>query len=434
MGVEGDEFFVERVGGLDVHKRTVTATVRFPGPKGGRASRTATFSTTVKGLLELSDWLGRFGVILVGMESTGVYWKPVFFLLEERFECWLLNARHLRNVPGRKTDVADSAWIARLVEQGLVRPSFVPPRPIRDLRDLTRYRRALSEERSREIQRLDKVLQDAMIKLSSVVSTLQTKTARQILAALVGGEDDVTVLAAMGRGPLKDRQDELAEALSGRFRREHHGLLISQILTHVDFLDGQIGQLDERLEELFAPFDELPELVATIPGVSLRGAQVLLAECGTDMDRFPSAAHLASWAGICPGNDESAGKTRSGKTRKGSTWLRTELTAAAKAAGRTKGTYLAAHQAQIKARRGYPRPSARPVTTSSWRSSTSSMTVFRSASSVRTGTSSATRPNIAPDGWSSSSNSSGTPSPSNRPPDSAAPPLAGLTSGYLVMP
>ncbi len=353
MDVREDEFFVERCAGLDVHKRTVTATVRFPGPKGGRASRTATFQTTVKGLLELSDWLARFEVTLVGMESTGVYWKPVFFVLEERFECWLLNARHLRNVPGRKTDVADSAWIARLVEQGLVRPSFVPPRPIRDLRDLTRYRRALSEERSREVQRLDKVLQDAMIKLSSVVSTLQTKTARQILAALVGGEDDVTVLAGMAHGPLKDRQDELAEALSGRFRREHHGLLIGQILTHVDFLDGQIAQLDARLEQLFAPFDDLPELVTTIPGVSLRGAQVLLAECGTDMDRFPSAAHLASWAGICPGNDESAGKTRSGKTRKGSVWLRTELTAAAKAAGRTKGTYLAAHQAQIRARRGY---------------------------------------------------------------------------------
>lgn len=353
MGVEEDEFFVERCAGLDVHKRTVTATVRFPGPKGGRASRTATFATTVKGLLELSDWLGRFGVTLVGMESTGVYWKPVFFLLEERFECWLLNARHLKNVPGRKTDVADSAWIARLVEQGLVRPSFVPPRPIRDLRDLTRYRRALSEERSREIQRLDKVLQDAMIKLSSVVSTLQTQTARQILTALVGGEDDPQVLAGLAQGNLRARQDELAEALSGRFRRDHHGLLIGQILTHVDFLDGQIAQLDARLEELFAPFGDLPELVATIPGVSLRGAQVLLAECGTDMDRFPSAAHLASWAGICPGNNESAGKTKSGRTRKGSIWLRTELTAAAKAAGRTKGTYLAAHQAQIRARRGY---------------------------------------------------------------------------------
>lgn len=350
-----DEFFVERCAGLDVHKRTVTATVRFPGPKGGRSQRTATFGTTVKQLVELSDWLAGFGVTLVGMESTGVYWKAVFFLLEERFECWLLNARHLKNVPGRKTDVGDSAWIARLVEQGLVRPSFVPTREIRDLRDLTRYRRALTEERSREVQRLDKVLQDAMIKLSSVVSTLQTKTAREILAALVRGEDDVAVLASLAQGRLKDRQDELAEALTGRFRREHHGLLIAHILAHVDFLEAQIGQLDDRLEELFAPFGDLVERAATIPGVSPRGAQVLLAECGTDMDRFPSAANLASWAGICPGNDESAGKTRSGKTRKGSVWLRTELTAAAKAAARTKGTYLAAHHAQIKARRGYPK-------------------------------------------------------------------------------
>jgi transposase len=353
--VMDDEFFVERCAGLDVHARTVTATVRVPGPKGGRSQRTATFGTTVNQLLQLSDWLAGFEVTLVGMESTGVYWKPVYFVLEERFECWLLNARHLRNVPGRKTDVADSAWIARLVEQGLVRASFVPPRPIRDLRDLTRYRRALTEERSREVQRLDKVLQDAMIKLSSVVSTLQTRTARDILAAMVGGEQDLAVLAGLAQGRLKDRQDELIEALQGRFRREHHGLMVAHILAHIDFLDGQIGQLDGRLEELFAPFGDLVERVATIPGVSPRGAQVLLAECGTDMDRFPTAAHLASWAGICPGNDESAGRTRSGKTRKGSVWLRTELTSAARAGVRTKGSYLGSHYAQIKARRGSPK-------------------------------------------------------------------------------
>lgn len=348
-----EELFAERCAGLDVHKRSVTATARFPGPGGGRSVRTATFGTTVAELERLVEWLARFGVTLVGMESTGVYWKPVYFVLEEHVECWLLNARHLRNVPGRKTDVADSAWIARLVEQGLVRPSFVPPRHIRDLRDLTRYRRTLAQERSREIQRLDKVLQDAQIKLSSVVSTLQTKTARAILFALVRGTEDPKVLAELAQGRLKHRKAELAQAMAGRFRREHHGLLIGQILTHVDFLDEQIAELDERLEELFAPFGDLPELVATIPGVSVRGAQVLLAECGTDMSRFPSAGHLASWAGICPGNNESAGKTRSGKTRKGSTWLRTELTVAAVAASRSKGTYLAAHHAQIRARRGY---------------------------------------------------------------------------------
>lgn len=352
----GDEVrFVERCAGLDVHKRTVVATVRIPGPEGGRVQHTATFPTNVKGLTALSDWLAGHQVTLAGMESTGVYWKPVFYLLEERFDCWLLNAQHLHNVPGRKTDVGDSAWIARMVEQGLVRPSFVPPRDIRDLRDLTRYRRALSEERSREVQRLDKVLQDAMIKLSSVVSTLQTKTARDILRALVGGVDDPQQLAQLARGRLKDRQPELAEALTGRFRHEHHGLLIAHILAHVDFLDSEVEALDARLEELLRPVQELVEQVATIPGVSTRGAQVLLAECGMDMSRFPSAGHLASWAGICPGNDESAGKTRSGRTRKGSSWLRTELTGAAKAAGRTKGTYLAAHQAQLKARRGYPK-------------------------------------------------------------------------------
>jgi transposase len=353
--VMAEEFFVARCAGLDVHLRTVTATVRVPGPDGGRRQETATFGTTVRQLQRLAGWLARYQVTLVGMESTGVYWKPVFSVLEERFECWLLNARHLRNVPGRKTDVADSAWIARLLEQGLVRASFVPSRPVRDLRDLTRYRRSLTEERSREVQRLDKVLHDASIKLSSVVSTLQTKTARAILAALVGGQDDPVVLAGLAQGRLKDRQAELAEALAGRFRREHHGLLVAHILAHLDFLDSQIDQLDERIGALLAPFAELVALVATIPGVSPRGAQVLLAECGLELSRFPSAAHLASWAGICPGNDESAGKTRSGRTRKGTRWLRTELTAAARAAARTKGTYLAAHHAQIRARRGYPK-------------------------------------------------------------------------------
>jgi transposase len=235
--------------------------------------------------------------------------------LEERFTCWLLNARHLRNVPGRKTDVADSVWIARLLEQGLVRASSVPPRPVRDLQDLTRYRRSLTEERSREVQRLDKVLQDASIKLSSVVSTLQTKTARAILAALVGGQHDPVALAGLARGRLRDRQADLAQALTGRFRREHHGLLVAHILAHLDFLDAQIDQLDERIQALLAPLAELVALVATIPGVSPRGAQVLLAACGLDMSRFPSAAHLAWWAGSCPGNDESAGKTRSGRTR-----------------------------------------------------------------------------------------------------------------------
>src|SRR6266508_1994132 len=219
---------------------------------------------------------------------------------------------------------------------------------------LTRYRQALTEERGREIQRLDKALQDASIKLSSVVSTLQTKSARDMLKGLIAGQPAQT-LARLGRGRLKDKQAELAEALTGRFRRDHHGLLVAHILTHVDFLDDQIDQLDARIEELFAPFGNLVELVATIPGVSDRGAQALLAETGTDMSRFPTAAHLASWAGICPGNDESAGKTRNRRTRKGSTWLRTELTTAARAAARTKGTHLAAHHAQIRGRRGYPK-------------------------------------------------------------------------------
>lgn len=349
------EVVVNRCAGLDVHKASVTATVRLPGRKGARREQTETFGTTVPQLMELAGWLAGLGVTVVAMESTGVYWKPVYFLLEEDFDCWLLNARHMRNVPGRKTDVGDSQWICRLVEHGLVRPSFVPPRPVRDLRDLTRQRRVLSEERSRAVQRLDKVLQDAGIKLTSVVSTLQTQSARDMLAALVEGQSDATVLAGLARGRLRAKQAELKEALTSRFRRDHHGLLLGQLLVHIDFLDEQIGLLDARIQELVAPFADLVALVATIPGVSTRGAQVLLAECGWDMARFPTAGHLASWAGICPGNNASGGKRKSGRTRKGSAWLRTELTAAAKAAARTKGTYLAAHHAQIKGRRGWPK-------------------------------------------------------------------------------
>ena len=343
---------VERCAGLDVHKDSVTACVRVPDGHSGRQAKTRTFPTTTAGLVLLGEWLASFEVTRVGMESTGCYWKPVWYVLEDQAECWLLNAAHMRNVPGRKTDVADAAWIAQLVEHGLVRPSFVPPRPIRELRDLTRYRKTQIQERGREVQRLDKVLQDAGIKLSSVAADVLGVSGRAMLEALVAGSHDPQVLAALAKGRLRTKLPALREALTGRFRTEHHGLLVAQILAHIDYLDETIALLSRRIEELIAPFCEQVALLDTIPGVDKRAAEVIVAEIGVDMAQFPSAAHLASWAGVCPGNNESAGKHRSGRTRKGSKWLGGCLSEVAKAASRTKGTYLNAQYHRIRGRRG----------------------------------------------------------------------------------
>ena len=344
---------VEFCAGLDVHRDTVVATVRRPRPGGGRVATTVTFPTTTAGLVALGDWLVAEGVTLVGMESTGVYWKRVYFLLEDRVaRVWLLNAEHLRNVPGRKTDVADSAWIAQLVEHGLVAPSFVPPAPIRELRDLTRHRRTLVEERTRVIQRLDKVLQDAGIKLSSVSSTLLTKSGRAILEALLAGVNDPGALAELAKGRLRSKIPALRQALTSTFRVAHHGILVAQMLAHVDFLDEAITELDARIGATVTPYEPVLERLQTIPGVARKTAVALVAEIGVDMAVFPTAAHLASWAGICPGNNASGGKRKSGRTRHGSPWLKTALTEAAQAAARTRGTYLAAHHASVRGRRG----------------------------------------------------------------------------------
>jgi transposase len=341
----------QRCAGLDVHKASVVANIRIPDTTGGRQIMAAEFGTTTHDLIALGDWLAAHQVRVVGMESTGVYWKPVYYLLEDRFECWLLNARHMHNVPGRKTDQADAAWIAQLVEHGLVRPSFVPPKPIRELRNLTRYRKAQIEERTREAQRLDKILQDAGIKLSSVASRVLGVSGRAMLAALVAGTTDPGVLAELAKGRLRMKLPALRAALTGRFTG-HHALIVGEILAKLDYLDEAIGRLTVQIEKVMAPFAPQVELLRTIPGVDRRTAEGLIAEIGVDMGRFGSAPRLASWAGLCPGHHESAGKNRSGRTRTGSKWLHTYLSQAAKAAARSKGTYLSAQYARLRGRRG----------------------------------------------------------------------------------
>src|SRR5918994_1933456 len=331
------ERVVERCCGLDVHKASLTACVRVLAESGGPPHQEIReFATTTRGLLLLRDWLASFEVRLVGMEATGVYWKPIYYMLEDDFELWLLNARHLKNVPGRKTDVKDAEWICQLLEYGLVRPSFVPPKEIRELRNLTRYRKRQIQERAEEVQRLEKVLQEAGIKLSSVATRVLGASGRAMIEALLSGTTDPKVLAELAKGRLRKKIPKLEEALEGNFS-SHHAFMVGNILAHIDYLDESIARLSEEIERVMAPFcEEEVALLSTIPGVDRRTAETLIAEIGVDMSRFPSSAHLASWAGMCPGNDESAGKRRSGKTRKGSKWLRSALTESAHAAARTK--------------------------------------------------------------------------------------------------
>jgi transposase len=319
----------------------VVACVRVP-----EGQYVQTFGTTAAALLALRDWLEAHRVTHVAMESTGVYWKPVFYVLEEAFTCLLVNAAHVKQVPGRKTDVQDCVWLAQLLEHGLLRGSFVPPAPIRELRDLTRYRKALIAERSREANRLHKVLQDADIKLASVARDILGVSGRAMLAALVQGTTDPGVLADLARGKLRRKLPALRHALAGRFRA-HHAFLVSQVLAHLDYLDEAIETLSAQVTEVIAPFAPRLQRLETIPGVGTRTAEVLLAELGVDMRCFPSDRHLASWAGLCPGNHESAGKHRSGKTRKGNRWLRTALTEAARGAIRTHGCAFGARYRRL---------------------------------------------------------------------------------------
>ena len=299
------EAVFERVAGLDVHKAQVTACVRAPGKGRGREQYVAEFRTTVQGLLACRDWLKAHGVTHVAMEATGVYWKPVWAILEDEFECLLVNARHVKQVPGRKTDVSDAAWLCQLLEAGLLNASFVPPKPIRTLRNLTRYRKAQIAERQREANRLHKILEDTGIKLDCVATNILGKSGRAMLDALCEGTTDPNVLAELAQGKLRAKIPALREALEGRFDQEH-ALIVGAILAHIDFLDEQVTMLSGAIEEQIAPFAKAVELLSTIPGVQRQTAEVIIAEIGADMTRFPTAGHLASWAGLCPGNDESA--------------------------------------------------------------------------------------------------------------------------------
>jgi transposase len=348
------ETIVERAAGLDVHKAQVTACVRVPARGGERAQEVAEFQTTVRGLLALRDWLKAHRVTQVAMEATGVYWKPVWAILEDEFDCLLCNARHVKQVPGRKTDVSDAAWLCQLLEAGLLQRSFVPPKPIRALRNLTRYRKAQIQERQREANRLHKILEDTGIKLDCVATDILGASGRAMLDALVAGTTDPDILAELAKGRLRTKIPALKEALVGRFDRQH-ALIVSAILAHLDFLDEQIQLLSDEIEAQLAPFAGAVELLCTIPGVQRRTAEAVLAEIGTDMSRFPSQRHLASWAGQCPGNDRSAGKRRSGTTRHGCKWLDTALTEAALAATRTSDVYLGAQYQRLRPRRGHGR-------------------------------------------------------------------------------
>jgi transposase len=346
------ERVIERAAGLDVHKKTVTACLRVPGPAGDREQEVQTFGTTAAALLALRDWLQAHGITHVAMESTGVYWKPVYYVLEELFTCLLVNAAHVSKVPGRKTDVRDCEWLAQLLEHGLLRGSFVPPVAIRELRDLTRYRAVLVQDRTREANRLHKVLTDSGIQLASVASNVLGKSGRAMLTALVEGTTDPLVLADLAQGKLRRKLPALREALVGRFRK-HHSLLVSHLLAHLDYLDEALDDLTGQIEEALRPFAAEAARLDAIPGVGARTAEVLIAELGVDMRQFPTARHVASWAGLCPGTHESAGKRRAVRTTKGNRWLRGALIEAALAAVNVRDSALAGRYRRLRPRCGH---------------------------------------------------------------------------------
>lgn len=345
------DVLIDRCAGLDVHQATVVATVRYPGSP-GRASVTETFGTMAADLLALREWLQAYGVTHVALESTGVYWKPMYYLLEDGFTLLLINMQTLKHVPGRKTDVRDSEWLAQLLECGLLKASFVPPPVIRELRDLTRYRLQQVRERAREVNRLCKVLEDSNLKLTSVLTDVMGVSGRAMLTALVQGTTDPVVLADLARGRLRKKLPELRRALAGRFRR-HHAFLVEQILAKIDYLDEALERLNAEIDARLAPFEPMLTRLDTIPGVDRIAAISIVAESGGDMRHFATAGHLCSWAAVCPGQNESAGKRRSGKTRKGNQYLRGQLIQGALGAIHSKGTALQARYHRVKRHRGH---------------------------------------------------------------------------------
>jgi len=340
--------------GLDIHKKFVVACVMTTNAEGHVQKESRTFSTMTQDLLALLDWLHAAGCTHVAMESTGSYWRPVYNLLEGQFTLLVGNAYHMKTVPGRKTEVKDAEWIADLLRHGLIRGSFIPTPAQRQLRDLTRYRPHLVEERARLTNRLQTVLEDANVKLASVVTDIRGVSARAILAALIAGETDPVVLAELARGRMRSKREVLAQAVVGRFT-PHHAFLITEHLSQLDYLEEAVARVSAEIAQRLQAEQEALELLDTIPGVGRRAAEIILAEIGTEMARFPSAKHLASWAGMCPGNKESGGKRLSGKTRKGNPWLRQVLIEVAHAASKTKDTYLAAQYRRLATRRGKQR-------------------------------------------------------------------------------
>jgi transposase len=343
----------ERCCGLDVHKKTIVACLlTLVGGKLRKDIRT--FATTTNALLALLDWLTDAGCTHVAMESTGVYWKPVYNILEEHFELLVVNAQHLKAVPGRKTDVKDAEWIAELLQHGLLKGSFIPPRFVRELRDLTRTRTCVVRDRARAVNRLQKILEDANIKLASIATDIMGKSGRAMLRLLLTGETDEKTIAMLAKGRMKAKRKELEQALIGAVT-DHHRFQLAEQVNLIEYYEGLIDRLSAEITRRLAPFQKEIEILDSIPGVSQRTAEVLLAEVGTDMSRFPTHRHLASWAGMCPGNKESAGKRLSGKTRKGSPWLKSGLVEAAHGASHTKDKYLSAQYRRIVTRRGKKR-------------------------------------------------------------------------------
>jgi transposase len=332
--------------GLDVHKKTVVAAIIVPGKK-----ETRTFETMTADLLTLSDWLTAHSVTHVAMESTGEYWKPVFNILEDNFEVLLVNAQHIKSVPGRKTDIKDAEWIADLLRHGLLKASFIPPVGQRELRELTRYRSTFVHEKATLVNRIQKVLESANIKLASVASNVVGASGRAMLAALIEGQASPAEMAELSKGRLRDKREQLVKALEGQVKA-HHRFVLTELLCQIDSLDETIARFDEQIEDYCRPFEEVVELLDTIPGVARQTAEIIVSEIGVDMSRFESANHLSAWAGLAPGNNESAGKRLSGKTRRGNKALGAALNQAAHAAAHMKNTYLSAQYHRLAGRRG----------------------------------------------------------------------------------